>query len=543
MLSVAMTRTRLLLIPLLLCLLAPVALVRARPAVASPSQFSIMMDDDQLVNGSDQRRDRALVQMKALGVDYVRVTILWNVVASRIKSAHTRGFNAMNPATYPRRNWDRYDNLVRSAGRLGIGVYFNVTGPGPSWAMGHAPRRLRRLQRSWMPNAAEFYKFVYALGRRYSGNYRKEDKDRGPLPRVMFWSLWNEPNQAAWLSPQSYTSPTTHRLIPFSPMLYRDLYFQGHKALAATGHGQDAILIGETSPLGRGRPAANNPLAPKAFIRELVCVDSQGVPYTGADALARDCSSFTRNGPLLAGAWAHHPYTLRVPPTVKPTKPDDITIANIGELPRLLDALAVTTNHIPPGLGIVGSEFGYESNPPDPFAGVPIARQAEFINLGDFLAFQEPRVYAMTQFQLRDAEPVKTHRRGTKAYWGTYQAGLQYANGRRKPAYDAYQLPLVIFKKGTDASGQALLGVWGQLRFRPNKTFSPLATPDRVQLEFQRAGRSTWQPLGDPLEVASGHYFFGTVLASPGPGMLRATWKAHMAPYVVHSRSANVPGA
>jgi hypothetical protein len=533
-------RTRLLLLTLVVCVLAPVGLgaLRARPARASGNQISIMVDDDQLINGTDQRRDRALAQMKSLGVEYVRVTLLWSVVTTGVRSAHAHGFNPLNPATYPRRNWDRFDNLVRAAGRFGIGIYFNITGPGPSWAMGHAPRNLRRLQRSWMPNPTLFHDFVYAVGRRYSGTYRKEDRGRGVLPRVFLWSLWNEPNQAAWLSPQSYFSRTAGRVIPYSPMLYRQLYVAGHKALVASGHGKDAILIGETSPLGRGGPAPNNPIAPKAFIRELLCATSQGVPYTGVAAAARDCSSFDANGPLQAGGWAHHPYTLKVPPTVRPAGSDDITIANIGDLSRLLDALSVTTGHIASGLPIASTEFGYETNPPDPYAGVPLAKQAEYINVGDFLAFQDPRVVAVTQFQLHDALPDTRHPRGSRSYWGTYQAGLLYANGRQKPAYAAYMLPLVVYKAGVDpASGSHLVGAWGQLRFH-NHLSGP---PSIVQLEYQASGSSSWQALGYPITVNGGRGFLSGLVSSPGPGLIRATWKAHMAPYVIHSRSAAVP--
>jgi len=231
------------LLPCALLVLALAALaLRAPSASASFNQFAIMQDDDLLINTTPARADQALMAMKQLGVNYVRVTVLWTVVAQNAKTgANAHRFHADNPATYPRRNWDRYDNLVLNAQRLGIGVYFTVTGPPPRWAQATAPARYRRDQAAWMPNSGDFYKFVKALGTRYSGRYRKEGRNGPLLPAVHLWGIWNEPNQGGWLLPQSLYSPIAHQVIPMSPVLYRALYYAGHKALSDTGHGKDAI--------------------------------------------------------------------------------------------------------------------------------------------------------------------------------------------------------------------------------------------------------------------------------------------------------------
>ncbi|MCA1689830.1 MAG: cellulase family glycosylhydrolase [Actinobacteria bacterium] len=537
-----MNRTKLLSLLLVLGATGPLGAIRATPALANPNQVSIMMDDDLLVNGTDARRDKALKQMKALGAEYVRATVLWSVIAPAKRPA---GFDAKNPASYPHHNWDRFDNLVRSAQANGLGVYLDVTGPGPRWAMGKAPAKERKSAATWMPNPIQFYKFVYAVGKRYSGVYHKElPKDHGILPRVAFWSIWNEPNQGGWLTPQSYRSPTLGKVIPYAPFLYRRLYQSGRLALTATGHDKDFIAIGETSPTGRGAPTSRNPIAPKLFIRELLCVNPQGVPFTGAEASARHCSDFAKYGPLRAAGWAHHPYTRKNAPTAPPPA-DGITIANLPDLSALLDQLAVTTGDIqssvPGGLSILASEFGYESNPPDPFAGVPLDTQASWINQGDFLAFTNPRVVGMTQFLLRDATPNRKHPKGTKAYWDTYQSGLLNNAGHRKPAFAAYMLPLVLYPAGKDATtGQPITAFWGQLRFRP-QNFGNLTSPDYVQLEYQPTGASTWSPLGAPVAIGNGHHFFGGAFPKPASGLVRATWRAHVAPFLVSSRAVPVP--
>ena len=63
------------------------------------------------------------------------------------------------------------------------------TGPAPIWATGPgtATRGNRCSARRGSPRRSQFGQFVRAVGTRYSGHYQG-------LPRVSFWSIWNEPN-------------------------------------------------------------------------------------------------------------------------------------------------------------------------------------------------------------------------------------------------------------------------------------------------------------------------------------------------------------
>src|SRR3954452_940500 len=235
-------------------------------AHASATQVSIMQDDDQLVYRDDATRDTALRQMKALGVDVVRVTVLWKNVAAKVSRKAARTKNMSVPRSYGVKTWNRYDNLVRSAQQLGIGVYFSVTGPAPAYAHGEGPKKERKVVKdAWQPSPTQFAKFVTALGRRYSGTYKDEDTGGAILPRVAFWGLWNEPNQAGWLAPQYKFSKTLKRVIPYSPILYRQLFFRGRRTLDATGDGRTAILVGETAPLGSIAQARRSPIRPGKF--------------------------------------------------------------------------------------------------------------------------------------------------------------------------------------------------------------------------------------------------------------------------------------
>ena len=94
-----------------------------------------------------------------------------------------------------------------------------------------------------------------AVGTRYSGSY-------AGLPRVDYWSIWNEPNQAGWLTPQWSPDPRNAKSqVDAAPSIYRNLVANAWQALADTGHGtgSDTILIGETAPQGQG--SQEGPLA------------------------------------------------------------------------------------------------------------------------------------------------------------------------------------------------------------------------------------------------------------------------------------------
>jgi hypothetical protein len=280
------------------------------------------------------------------------------------------------------------------------------------------------------------------------------------------------------------------------------------QALGRTGHttATDGIFLGETAPLGSDKEGARNGMRPVPFLRELVCVSPAGAPYTGADATRRHCDDFAKNGPLVATSFAHHPYTKKVAPTVATSSPDEITIANIAALGPLLDTLSVQSGGlIPANLPILLTEFGYESNPPDPRNGIPLMRQAQFNQLAEFLAYNEPRVQATTQFLLRDVGPVKTAPKGSRLYWFTYQSGLQTLGGRTKPAAFSYALPFVIYP-----SGEGVVGYWGQLRFQPN------GLQDPAVIMWRPDPKSPWQQIGDPAPVTPRGFFSGTV---PIPGV------------------------
>ena len=451
------------------------ALAVAGPASANTSQISLMQDDDLLLYRGPDVQASTMERMYGLGVDQVRINMIWrNVVgkgARKVKRSPT------NPASYPAGNWDPYDALMRLAAQYGMGVHVTVTGPVPDFAEGKNPPRTKTDAQVWKPNPSMYNKFVQAVGKRYSGGYVDENEGN-VLPPITAWALWNEPNQAGWLQPQYQK----HRLA--SPALYKSLFFAGDRALKKTGHGGDQIFLGETAPLGSRSKGTKSPVGPAPFLNSLFR-GSKRFPVTG---------------------YAHHPYTKRNPPNVPDRSPGAITLANIGVLESILDR----SGNVSAGLPILSTEFGYESNPPDPFNGIPQDTQAEWINEGDFIMYNDPRIIGNTQFLLRDAP-------GDSRF-------------SPKPAAQAYALPLWVTSAGGDGSA---VNVWGQLRFRPNGSAS-----DAVQLQFRAQGSDAWTDSGPPLAVSDPLGYFSTQAAAPFPAVWRAVWTSADKSLALSSREA-----
>ncbi|MDX6697430.1 MAG: hypothetical protein QOE65_827 [Solirubrobacteraceae bacterium] len=510
----------------------------AAPAHASPNQLSFMMDDDLLVFGTYGTREFTMRYMKTSGADGVRVTVPWKFVSGeeggrpKRRPPRLTGTRAEDPRSYRSDIWDRFDDLARLGQALDMVVLFNITGPGPVWAHPKAPFANRFDQPAWKPNVADFRHFVKAVGKRYSGTWRDENQDHSILPKIKLWSVWNEVNQPASLAPQMAYEPRLRKQIPIAPILYRDLYYAASSALRSVGHTDSLIMMGETAPLGAVRDTPRVHLWPKQFIRELFCLRPNLRPYTGLEARVRHCDVLRRNGPFHVSAWAHHPYTQRNPPTRRDRFFDSINMANIGDLPRLLDAVAARTGLIPRNLPVALTEYGWETLPPDPTRGVPLAAQAEYLNRAERLAYDQPRVFMETQFVLRDVLP-RAQYRGQRShlsqYWATWQSGLIFADGRPKPAFSAYLVPFDL-----RPGGGGTLRFWGQVRF-----LSPFAEQD-VYLQFRPAGSQTWQVGAGPVRVQGALGFWEHSLPSPGPGVWRVALLYHDAPFV--SREISVTG-
>src|SRR4051794_8090594 len=83
--------------------LAVASIARALPA-ASPE--TVIQDDAVLLHGTDAQIADALGKIRALGIDRIRVTAGWSVIAPQPDSAQRPDFDDTDPAAYPPGNWD-----------------------------------------------------------------------------------------------------------------------------------------------------------------------------------------------------------------------------------------------------------------------------------------------------------------------------------------------------------------------------------------------------------------------------------------------------
>ena len=104
------------------------------------------------------------------------------------------------------------------------------------------------------------------------------------------------------------------------------------------------------------------------------------------------------------------------------------------------------------------TEFGYQTSPPDHRVGISLGRQARYLQQASYLAWRQPRVRNLTQYQWRD-EPVVARGRGLREYAG-WQSGLRYINDRPKPAFRGFTEPFVIDLPPRRSRGR----FWGQIR-------------------------------------------------------------------------------
>jgi hypothetical protein len=512
----------------LLSVAAPLSLaaLRAAPATASSTQESIFQDDNQL----KANPAGTMQTLRDLGVQRVRVNLAWNTVAPGAASTkRPKGLNASDPAAYPAAGWAPYDAIVRAGATYGVGIDFTIDGPAPLWAAGSgAPKGTTGFFRAaWQPSAKEFGLFVRAAGTRYSGTYKPRGSATA-VPRVGFWSIWNEPNYGFDIAPQGIGA---HQSIPNSPHLYRNLLDAAWSALQATGHGTrtDRILFGEVTPHGVNAWGVFSNMKPLIFLRSLYCVDSRYRELRGSTAAAEGCPTtaagsrnFRKQNPALfsASGFADHPYEQASAPN-RPTHlcgnklcvgaPTDPDFADLPEIPHLLSTLdhlnSVYGSH--PHFPVWSTEYGFRTKPPDPNLGVSQSTAADYMNWAEYLSYHMRRLYSYSQYQLLDAPPP-----------ASFDTGLENPDGSHKPGYDAYRMPLFIPMTSTRAGRK--IEIWGGVR-PAGYARSDTGKAQSVQIQFQRGSSGAWQTI-DTVTVTNSKGYIDVHLALPASGSVRLAW-------------------
>ena len=320
-----------------------------------------------------------------LHAQLLRVQLHWGGVLGVVRG---RPENATDPND-PAYNWSDYDEIVLRAAEQNVGVVFTIFGT-PSWANGHGP------QTRAPTKASDLRDFAYAAAKRYSGTFQRDDGT--VLPRVRYWTAWNEPNLPIGLTPQ--WKKIGGKWVVQSARDYARICNAIVTGVKRTFLSGERVACGDTAPRGNNQPSGGRPTtSPLAFLRAMKQAGAKGFD-----------------------AYAHHPYPSgpSESPITKPRADTAVTFGNIS-------TLAAEVKRLYGPLPLWLDEYGYQTNPPDRAFGVAPATQARYLTEAVALARKNPRVSMLLWFLVRDERPVSG-----------WQSGLETASGRHKPAFAAF---------------------------------------------------------------------------------------------------------
>lgn len=399
-------------------------LLAAPAAKASKSQRSIIEDPARVLSPDPVVRDAALNEAAALGVDILKVPVLWRDYAPDGTSTVRPSGDLSRPETYGTAAWAGLDAIVSGAESRGLKIWLMITAPAPRWAVA---KETSPGLGAYLPSARDYGDFVAAVGRRY--------------PSVHYFSMWNEVNI------KRFMQPVTHGVVE-SAIHYREMYRAGYSALGRTGHRRDTITFGELMP--RSQVPDPNVTRPIAWLREFFCLDRRGRALRGRTATRHKCTRFKR---LHASGIAYHPYRLTGGPVSRETSRDNAAIGNLNRVEKVLDEAYKARHLANRRLRIYNTEFGYQTDPPDP-GGKSLSRAAQYLNMSEYITWRDPRVATYSQYLIVDDPDL-----------GGFQSGLRFADGTIKPVfYDAYETPLLVMR----TRSRNRVTVWGCLRSKPS---------------------------------------------------------------------------
>src|SRR3954454_18102794 len=341
-----LTRTKTVLLALMLTLALATGITSS--AQAGKGMEIAVQDDPVLFQGLYSTPQVGIALAEKLHASRIRVNVVWSYVVGR-KAAKAR--KKPKKLKY---NWSGFDLLIANAAPSGIKVQLVLTGPAPAWATGN--HRVGPVK----PKAKYFKQFASAAAKHFKG-------------RVDRYSIWNEPNHRAWISP-----------IKSGPRIYRSLHIAGYSAIKRADRGaQD--LIGETSPfaLGHGR----NATAPLKFLRGVTCANKRYKRAKGCGTLKTD-------------GYAHHPYDFDHKPTYRYPGKDNVTIGVLGRLTSALSKLQKARLLTTPAGGVPDvylTEYGYFASGKRRVSG---ATHGRYLVQAFKIAQRNPHVREMLQFLL-----------------------------------------------------------------------------------------------------------------------------------------------
>ncbi len=368
----------------LLAALALVVLAAAGAATAHASS-GLRLGIADSGNAYFEAPDSFYPDLGELHAQLLRVQLYWGGV---LGVAEGRPEDAADPAD-PAYDWSRYDAIVLAASDQDVGIVFTIFGT-PRWANGgHGTTTAPT-------HASDLREFAFAAAQRYGGNFMRDDGT--VLPRVRYWTAWNEPNLPIGLVPQ--WKKVKGKWVIQSARDYARICNAVVDGIHGTLIAGERVACGDTGPRGNNAPTSSRPTtSPLAFLRAM-----KRAGATGFDA------------------YAHHPYP-GGPSESPTTPPPGATAVTFGNLDVLTKELTRLYGWKPLWL----DEYGYQTNPPDHDLGVTPAKQAKYLTQSVELARANPRVTMLLWFLVRDEGRL-----------GGWQSGLETWNGVHKPAFRAF---------------------------------------------------------------------------------------------------------
>jgi hypothetical protein len=467
--------------------LAALVLVALGSPAAAGARGSLLtgFTDIAAYQGSEATRQIALQHTVDARASLVRYSVTWAEIEPQRPPDRA---TARDPGWLGYR-WDHVDAIVRDIAAAGLRPVptFLVA---PRWAEGpNRPRISARAPRgTWRPSPEAFGDFIYAMARRYSGQYPDPQRPGATLPRIRYWQSWNEPDLSTFLSPQWRRHGRGY--LPVSPLVYKRLLNSFYNAVKAVDP-SNFVVSGGTAPYG-DYPAGGPRIPPAAFTRALLCVTGRRHPRP-----LKRCSG----GPAKFDALAQHPYAFGSPGR-HAINPDDIVTPDFDKLTRPLHVAQRAGYVLPAGhKQLWATELSYDSDPPDPHA-LPLQQHARWLE-GALYVLWRQGVSVAAWYQLRDSPRGPGYRYSSQS--GIYFAGATVAQDRPKPAFTAFRFPFTAYR----VRGVARL--WG---------LAPGA--GTVSVESRRGRRWT---VVKRLRAGSNRLFLGRLRARPG-ALLRAAFGA-----------------
>ncbi|MSX02394.1 MAG: hypothetical protein F2813_04445 [Actinobacteria bacterium] len=458
----------------LICAAAVLAAAWLPPGALAADGLLTGISDPSMTGGTGATLDAFAPRWKAAGVDVAMVTADWRRIAPSVDSpSMPAGFDPADPqsAAY---DWERLDRTIATLRRNDLDPLLTITGPGPLWGSSDPSRGSAR----YRPDAAQFAAFASAVASRYGADVNR-------------YIIWYEPNSDENLRPQYFCS--RGKCAPRSPSIYRELFNAGSAAIRQADAGP-SVYAGALAPRGATPSDSDSSMRPIVWMRSFGCL-SDGNTADRTSATCRDLS------PAAVDGFAYHPDQRAAAPSKHLAHWAEAGVGDTGRLTNLLDRLQETGGLInaedeQAPINLYYTEFGYQTNPPDVFSGVSVAKQSAWLQQAARIAFGQPRVKLLGQYLWRD-QPITDSGQGTDAYAGT-QSGLYMFDGSAKPSARTFLNPFWVLRSRDHKTAK----LWGQVR--PGSSHN-------VTIE-RRVGSASFRRIASLKTDANGFFSYSTRL-------------------------------